>query len=109
MLARLAAAILIAATGYLSLVGPIAANPIYPTGSRVGIEPPPGMTLTPNTPQFRDPAHSATVVVLDLPFIAYGDVERSLFAPPNDPNITVLGREPFFFKYGSGILAQIRL
>jgi hypothetical protein len=86
-----------------------AAEPVYPKGSRVGIEPPPGMVLNPDTAQFRDPASSATLTVFDLPAIAYAGIERSLFAPPDDPDIAILGREPFFFHSGSGFLVRIRI
>jgi hypothetical protein len=108
MLARLAA-ILIVAFGCLAIVPPAAADPVYPAGSRVGIEPPPDMSLNPATAQFRDPDGRATLVILDLPAIAYAGIERSLFAPPEDPNIVILGREPFFFRSGSGFLLRIRL
>ncbi|HWM83393.1 MAG TPA: hypothetical protein VNQ56_15135 [Pseudolabrys sp.] len=112
MFARLAAVVILVcgcAFGLPATATPAAADPVYPQGSRVGIEPLPGMVLSPDTAQFRDPKRSATLTILDLPAVAYAGVERSLFAPPDDPEIAILGREPFFFRSGSGFLVRIRL
>jgi hypothetical protein len=84
------------------VLGPCAAmaEPVFPTGSRVGLEPPPGMAPSKRFSGFEDAEHRAAVLVLDLPGAAYSEAEQSLFAKPQ---ADVKGLERRTFPFGQGI------
>jgi len=43
------------------------AEPVFPPGSRVGLEPPAGLNLSKRFPGFEDPDRQAAIAILDLP------------------------------------------
>jgi len=55
----------------LSLNFAQAAEPVFPSGSTVGLVPPPGMSLATGFSGFEDEAHGAKIVVTTFPPIAY--------------------------------------
>lgn len=72
----LLAALTVASAGAL----PTCADPVYPTGLRVGLTPPPGMTVSPTFTGFEDANRKATIKILDLPAGAYAGLEKGVFA-----------------------------
>ncbi|MGN6572423.1 MAG: hypothetical protein ACTHLO_13525 [Pseudolabrys sp.] len=81
-----------------------AADPVFPPGSRVGLEPPPGMVLSKRFAGFADDEHKAAILVLDLPGAAYVEAEQSLFAKP-ETEVKGLARRAFTFNEGIALLA----
>ena len=57
-----------------------AADIIYPAGSRVGLAPPPKMTVSRNFAGFEDRENRAAIVIVVLPGAAYSDIEQSTTA-----------------------------
>ena len=101
-----AAALALAA---FALAAPAIAEPSFPLGSRIGLEPPAGMTLNKSTNQFEDPDNKATVTALDLPLHLYSEMERMVFAEINKPGVTVLKRESLPYANGIGYFVAVEL
>jgi hypothetical protein len=80
------------------------AEPVFPTGSRVGLEPAPGLVPSKRFAGFEDAEHKAAVLVLDLPGAAYVEAEQSLFAKPQT-DVKGLERRTFPFNDGIALLA----
>jgi hypothetical protein len=81
-----------------------AADPIFPRGERIGLEPPPGMAESRQFPGFEDRDRKVAITVLDLPGRTYSELEKSLFGPTKS-GLTVEKRELFVFNGGIGYLA----
>ncbi|MBV9347666.1 MAG: hypothetical protein JO245_06790 [Pseudolabrys sp.] len=97
------------AAGFTLLAGAAVADPAYPLGSRIGLEPPAGMTLNPANNQFEDTANKTTVTLLDLPLHLYGEMERMVFAEINKPGVTILKRESLPYANGIGYFIAVEL
>jgi hypothetical protein len=92
----------------LALSGtPASAEPVFPTGLRIGLEPPGGLTLSKRFPGFEDPDRKVGVTILDLPGPAYDEIERSAFGK-EQKNLTDVKRESFPFASGIGFLIDGR-
>lgn len=89
--------------GSVAMSGPVSAEPVFPPGLRIGLEPPGDMTVSKRFPGFEDFDRKAAIVLLDLPERAYREIERSAFAP-NQKDLTGVKRESFPFANGIGIL-----
>jgi hypothetical protein len=101
----LLAALTVASAGAL----PACADPVYPTGLRVGLTPPPGMTVSPTFTGFEDANRKATIKILDLPAGAYAGLEKGVFADAKkDSGVTIEKRESFPFNDGLGFLITFR-
>ncbi|HWE79552.1 MAG TPA: hypothetical protein VG270_13640 [Pseudolabrys sp.] len=82
---------------------PAVAQPVFPPGLRIGLEPPPGMVVSKRFTGFEDPERKAAILILDLPAPAYNEVESSLFAKQTGlENVT---RRAFPFNDGIALLA----
>ncbi len=101
MVRRLIAVVLAAWAG-MALAG-AAADPVFPPGQRIGLEPPPGMSVSRRFPGFEDTANKAAITLLELPLPAYENVEKSMF-DFTPPGLTVETRTMFPFADGVGIL-----
>lgn len=88
---------------------PVQAEVVFPPGLRVGIDPPPGMVLNRTTGRFEDEGRKASILILDLPGAAYGEMERAIFAEINAPGVTIERRESFPFNNGIGFFASVFL
>ena len=87
----------------LLLGAPAMAQPVFPPGLRIGLEPPPGMVASKQFTGFEDPERKAAILILDLPAPAYNEVEGSLFAKQaGAENVT---RRAFPFSDGIALLA----
>lgn len=83
--------------------GMAAADPVFPPGMRIGIEPQPGLSVSRRFPGFEDAANKVAISLLELPLPAYDDVEKSIFGPA-PAGMTDVEREMFPFHDGIGIL-----
>ncbi len=101
MLRRLLLLVTAAAIALATL--PASAEPVFPPGLRVGLEPPGDMVLSKRLPGFEDDDRKAAVAILDLLARAYEDIERSAFGP-QQTGLVDLKRESFPFAGGIGFL-----
>jgi hypothetical protein len=89
---------------------PAAADVVFPPGLRVGLAPPPGMTLSQGFPGFEDRDRQAAITVIELPAHLYNEVEKSVFITElNKPDVTVDKRQTFPFNDGVGFLANFHV
>jgi hypothetical protein len=80
MFSRLAAhtAVTAAVFWFFSLLLAFAADATFPTGSRVGIVPPPGMVLSKNFMGFEDTDKNTAIIFAGLPAAAYGQLDKTM-------------------------------
>lgn len=95
--------VLIAVWAGVASVAPAGAEPVFPRGLRIGLEPPGDFRPSAQFPGFEDRERNASIAILDLPARAYEDIERSIFTP-NQQGITELKRESFPFAESIGFL-----
>jgi hypothetical protein len=79
------------------------AEPAFPPGLRVGLEPPGDLKLSTRGSGFEDADRKVTITILDLPAAAYEDIERSAFAK-DQRGLSGVKRESFPFASGVGFL-----
>lgn len=84
-------------------LGPAAAEPVFPTGLRVGLEPPANAVLSTRFPGFEDADRKVVITILDLPGGAYTELEAAVFGK-NQPGLKDFKRETFAFDNGIGFL-----
>jgi hypothetical protein len=78
---------------------------VFPTGSRVGLVPPPGMTVSKTFPGFIDPNKNAGIVINALPAGAYADMQKTLTDDAlKKRGVTVQKRETLQLAVGNGDL-----
>jgi hypothetical protein len=103
LLALISMAALLALT---ALVMPArAADPVFPTGSRVGMVPPDGMTPSETFEGFGDQQKNAAILITTLPADAYESLEKT--GVPDSlrkEGFTIDRREPIELKDGKGFL-----
>jgi hypothetical protein len=80
-----------------------AAAPVFPAGSRIGLEPPGDIKLSRKFPGFEDSTRNVAITILDLPESTYQALEKSAFAKMSK-GLTVDKRELFPFRGGIGYL-----
>ena len=96
--------LLVAAWTTLFALGPaFAAEPVFPKGMRIGLEPPGDLKLSTRFPGFEDPDRKVSISILQLQAMAYEEIERSIFAK-NQAAFTNVKRESFPFQNGVGFL-----
>jgi hypothetical protein len=82
-----------------------AADATYPTGSRVGLVPPPGVATSTNFLGFEDPDNSVAVLLVSLPVEAFADLEKSITAESlKKQGVTLESREPIALPMGKAFL-----
>jgi hypothetical protein len=82
-----------------------AADPIFPIGSRVGLVPPAGMTVSKAFLGFEDVVKDSAILIAAQPPAAYPEIEKSLETDVLKKNgITVDSREEMTFDFGKGTL-----
>lgn len=103
MLRRLLVALLAVWAG-LSILSPaVSAEPVFPPGLRIGLQPSGDLKLSTRFTGFEDADRKVAIAILDLPARAYEEIERSIFAS-NQRGLTNLKRESFPFASGVGFL-----
>lgn len=95
--------VLVAAAVLAGAAMPASAEPVFPPGLRIGLEPQGDLVFSKRLPGFEDANHDVAVAILDLPARAYEDIERSAFGPQQS-GLTNLKRESFPFASGVGFL-----
>jgi hypothetical protein len=103
MLRRLFVYVLLAAASLASLAPCAIAEPVFPPGLRVGLEPPVGMAPSARFPGFEDAGHNAIIAILDLPLSAYHELESAAFNKIQQ-DLEQPKRESFPFESGIGFL-----
>lgn len=89
--------------GFAALTPAFGARLEFPPGSRIGLEPPPGLKLSRKFHGFEDKAHHVVITIFDLPEAAYKALEKSAFAKVSK-TLVVDKRELFMFRGGVGYL-----
>lgn len=80
-----------------------AAAPIFPVGSRIGLVPPAGMSLSPKFEGFVDPADNAAILLATFPGEAFATLNKSM-VPSALVKQGIETREPFQAAAGNGFL-----
>jgi hypothetical protein len=81
----------------------LAADPVFPTGSRIGLTPVGDLTPSARFPGFEDASRGVQIAMLELPPPAAEEIERSIFAK-QQIGLTDVKRESFAFESGIGVL-----
>jgi len=99
------------AAGFAALALAIAAPParaadaVFPTGSRVGLVPPPGMVASDAFDGFAVPGEDVAILIAVLPPGAYAQIEKSLdIEALKKQGVNVEKREPMQLSFGKGLL-----
>jgi hypothetical protein len=80
-----------------------AADPVFPTASRIGLVPPAGFTASNRISGFENPQASALILLNELPAESYADVEKGFSDEAlKSRGWTVQVREPLTVKDGKG-------
>ncbi len=84
-------------------------EPQFPIASRLGLTPPPGMTLSTSFQGFEDTANNIYIRLVAMPEAAYSEIEKSMTNQAlKKQNITVEKREPFALQNAKGMLVVAR-
>jgi hypothetical protein len=95
---------LFAAWAGLAGLAPLArAEPVFPTGLRIGLEPPGELKLSTRFAGFEDIDRNVSVAILDLPINAYAELEAAAFNKVQT-DLQDLKRESFPFESSIGFL-----
>ena len=82
-----------------------AAEPLFPTGSLVGVVPPPGFVTSKRFPGFENSDNGGSILLFNLPPQAYADIEKSMTAEAfKAQGITEEKRENLTLPSGKGVL-----
>jgi hypothetical protein len=92
-----------AMAGLIALTSAVAADPVFPPGLRVGLEPPGDLRASTRFPGFEDADRKVSVAILDLPASAYPELESAAFSKIQD-QLQKAKRESFPFGSGIGFL-----
>jgi hypothetical protein len=100
-----AGAVLAAALAVLVIGAPAAkaADPTFPTGSRIGLVPPAGMAPSTTFQGFEDAADKAAILIATFPNDAYAALDKSM-VPGALEKQGITKREPFQAAAGNGFL-----
>ena len=80
------------------------AEPVFPPGMRVGLEPAGDLILSKRFPGFEDTDRKTAISILELPARGYEEIERSAFGKQQQQGLLDLKRESFPFASGIGFL-----
>lgn len=103
MYRRVFVSLLAALAGLVSTLPIARAEPVFPPGLRIGLEPAGDLKLSTRFPGFEDSERKVVVVILDLPASAYRELETAAFDTTQN-NLQQLKRESFPFGSGIGFL-----
>jgi hypothetical protein len=83
----------------------IAADVVYPPGSRIGLTPPPGVVTSSNFYGFEDRDRNVAIVITVLPAAAFAEIERTASAETlRRQGVTLDSSEPISLPIGKAIL-----
>jgi len=89
--------------GIMALTLPAAADPVFPRGLRIGLEPAGDLRLSTRFPGFEDSERNVAVIMLDLPATAFHELENAAFSD-TQRDLQEVKRESFPFGSGIGFL-----
>jgi hypothetical protein len=89
--------------GFASSIPIATAEPIFPPGLRIGLEPPGDLKLSNRFPGFEDSERKVVIAILDLPASAYRELEVAAFNRVQE-QLQEVKRESFPFGSGIGFL-----
>ncbi len=95
--------IVLLAVGAAATALPAAAEPVFPPGLRIGLEPPGDLKPSTHFSGFEDFDRKVAITILDLPAGAYAELERSATAKDTH-GLADVKRETFSFRDGTGLL-----
>jgi hypothetical protein len=82
-----------------------AADPVFPTGSRIGLVPPAGMVPSKAFPGFEDPDKKAAILISAMPLAVYSTIEKTIAADVlKKQHFRVEKREAIRLNFGKGFL-----
>jgi hypothetical protein len=82
-----------------------AADPVFPTGSRIGLVPPQGMALSTHFEGFEDGDKNAAILLATFPPDAFAQLDKSMVPETlQKQGIGIENREPFTANAGTGFL-----
>lgn len=86
----------------------LAADPVFPPGSRVGLVPPAGMEPSQGIQGFEDPATHATIFITEMSLPTYPDVEKEFSAAElKASGMEEESRENVTLKGGTGFIVVV--
>lgn len=87
----------------------LAADPVFPAGSRIGLVPPGAMVASQTFDGFADPGKDAAILITVLPGTAYAQIEKTMDAEVlKKQGVSLEKREPFKLNVGKGLLLTAR-
>jgi hypothetical protein len=87
----------------------LAADPVFPPGSRIGLVPPGAMVASETFEGFADPGKDAAILITVLPGTAYSQIEKTLDADIlKKQGLSLEKREPIKLNAGKGVLLTAR-
>jgi hypothetical protein len=82
-----------------------AAEPVFPPGSRIGLVPPPGMSVSRTFPGFEDREQRAAIILIERPGNAYSEIDKEFSAEAlRTQGIDVESRREIHLDGGSGFI-----
>ncbi len=103
MCRRMLVYLFVAWAGLAGLAPLARAEPVFPTATRIGLEPPGELKLSTRFPGFEDLDRNVSVAILDLPGNAYSELESAAFNRVQQ-ELQEVKRESFPFESGIGFL-----
>src|SRR6476646_5309637 len=103
MIRRLFIYLFAAWVGFAGLSSSAGADPVFPPGLRIGLEPAEDLKESTRFPGFEDNDRKAVIAILDLPGSAYGELEAAAFTK-SQHDLQDVKRESFPFGSGIGFL-----
>jgi len=89
--------------------GPAFAEPAFPPGSKIGLEPPAGFAVSETFRGFEDKQHGAAILTLEMPPQAYAEIEKAMTSEAlRKQGIVVEKREQTPLRTGKAILLIAR-
>src|SRR5271165_318134 len=89
----------------LSVIAGHAADVVYPTGSRIGLEPATGLSTSERFPGFEDKSSGTTVLILDMPAQALSEAAKQISKDGlKKQGIVEDTRQTFSHRSGKGTL-----
>jgi hypothetical protein len=98
-------AILGALALFIAAAPAVAADPVFPVNSRIGLVPPAGFTPSTKFPGFENQQASAAILLAELPAEAFPELEKGFTNEilKSQRGMTVVLREPITLKNGRGV------
>src|SRR5271170_6946512 len=84
-----------------------AADLVFPTGSKLGLVPPAGMTVSKTFDGFVDPEKDAAILLVTFPPVAFDKLDKSMVPDElKKQGIDVADRQPITLGFGKGFIVK---